>query len=214
MPFQPSTIARLQSSGGYSLRWLLWIEAKHRETGELQALGLWSGDYDLTWNGRVYAGALGLFSVDDITSGTGTLIRSQTVQIGPLTPEVRTAIDLYQPRFAPVEIHARVEFEEDGHVDYSREFKGFIDKLPRALPGVETQPVASLDLVSSARLGTRAPHLKKSDTSQKRRDPDDDFRQYGSIAGVVPVWWGEGRAAYTKANSAYDVAPISRGGWG
>lgn len=217
MPFSPYTIGRMQTEGGFALNWFLWIEAKNRTTGDPETIGLWDGSYDATHNfdgqTRTYHGALGLFQVGDLTFGTGTLIRTQSVKIGPLTQAVQEAISVYNPRFAPVELHAMISFENDGHFEIDRKFKGFIDKLPQPLPGMNEQPVANLELVSSARLGTRSPRGMKSDETQKERQ-GDRFRKYGDISGVVPVWWGEGRKVVEGTSAATRPAAIKPSTWG
>ncbi len=216
MAFSTQVTNRLKTMGGFKINWLIWIAAKNRNTGATEAIGLWDGDdtenFTIGGNVRTYNGALGLFGLSDLTFGTGTVIRSQTLQIGPITPAVRAAIHTYEPRFAPVEIHAMVSFS-DGYSELDRRFKGFIDKLPSALPGINDAPTATLTLVSAARLGTRVPHLRKSDEAQRKRN-DDRFRQYSDISGVVPVWWGENRTVVKGTEASTRVARTGPSAWG
>lgn len=217
MPFKAATITRLETAEGYEIDWLLWVTARNKATDATETLGLWSGEdtevITIDGQARTYVGALGLFTVNDLSFGSGTYIRNQSVQIGPLTDEVKAALALYDLRLAPAEIHCRVRFPDGIGDDIDRRFKGYIEKAPQPNPGFGTEPSANLELVSTARRGTRSPHVKKSDASQKVRS-GDKFRQYGSIAGVVTIFWGEDRKTLEADKAGAVAGRTGRSTWG
>lgn len=216
MSFSVDTISRLATADTYRIEWFIWITARNLSSGLMEDLGLWSGDdaevFTIEGESRTYQGALGRFTVGNLIFGTGTLIRTQEVSVGPLTAAVQNAINLYELRFAPAEIHAKLSFN-DGHSEICKMFKGFIDKQPMTIPGVSKEPTMNLGLVSTARLGTRSQRSKKSDESQKERN-NDRIRRYGDISGTVPIWWGEVRSVVDGVSQAGIPARVKPKTWG
>jgi hypothetical protein len=179
---------------GYAPRWLLYVQTRNRDTGAPFPIGLWNGDdsVSLTIGGspRSYFGAQGLFTVDPVIYGSGTLIRTQRVTLSGIAPEAEdmvrgfiirgVAADLRLALFNPVDMTL---------IESRRMFQGFVNKAPIVTPEIGgASPSIALELASSMRLLTRTVAVKKTDQSQRLRQ-DDRFRRYGSIAAEVVTEW-------------------------
>lgn len=198
--FSPTRLAYRQARTGVVCRSLLWITARDRSTGAAAAIGLWNGDdhqvFSIDSQGRTYYGAGNLIAIDDIVGDVGLTVKTLTVKLAALTPEVRQAVRNYDARFAKVEIH-RAEFDTDtGYLieEPERRFKGWIDGVSWPTAPVGGTADCTLTLVSAARALTRTLAAKFSDASQQLVNPSDRFFQYADI-GAGDVWWGEKRGA-------------------
>lgn len=194
----PTIQSYLSAREGVVARTLVWIEAKNRDTGLPETVGLWNGDdhETLTVEGeaRMYYGAGGLIQIEPLRFQVGLVVRQQKMVVSPLAPELEQALRGYDPRFAPVEIHqALYHTESRALVDTpARKFKGWIDKLQFKTPAKGGEAICDVTLVSSSRAVTRPLPLKKSDEAQKLRG-GDRLRRYVDVSGKVPVYWGENR---------------------
>lgn len=196
--YDAATAAQLTARGALVPRRLVWIKARNKTTGATEALGLWSGEDDVTLTlegeARQYIGAGALLQAQAITAGTGLAVRVHQLHLAAIAPEVEDLVKGYDTRFAPVEIHRALIGPIDREIQGTphRVFRGLVNSIdfPEAAPG--DAPTATLDVVSETRVLTRALATKKSDESQKARG-GDRFRRYGDISGAVPVYWGEMR---------------------
>lgn len=198
MLLDTTTKTFLAGRPGIRARWLFWISARSRLTGEIETTGLWTGDDDAQFTigseTRAYFGAGGLIDIAAITYRPGLNVQMQSVTLAIMTPEVEQAIRTYDPRLAPAEIHmALFHPETDSLVSITRAYKGFINGAPiREGGGFGNETaVCEIELASSARAGTRTLPLKKSDAAQRQRNAADKGRQYVDVSGSVQVWWGE-----------------------
>lgn len=177
-------------------RMLLWISAKDRGTGAAQTVGLWDGDdhttFTIAGGSRTYYGAGTVLQLPVITFATGFGVQAHTVELSPLAPEVINAIRLYEPRFAPVEIHRALFYAADMSLvaEPHRVFKGWVDAAPITTPEIEGQAKVTLTLMSAARALTRSVAQMKSDATQQLRSADR-FRRWNTLSGAVDVAWGE-----------------------
>lgn len=200
MLLDATTEAFLAARPDIRARWLLWIEAKNRGTGAIEAQGFWTGDDDQAFTidgvSRDYFGAGGFLALRELTYEAGTNIQMQSLSMGPVTEEVRQALRTYEPRLAPAEIHlALFDPVDNALIGTPRAFKGWIDDIAfreAALESGGSATVCDLTLASSSREGTRTLPLKKSDSAQRERSGDRG-RRYAAVAGSIPVWWGEQR---------------------
>lgn len=212
--YNAATLAQLQSRRGLVARVLVWIEARNRVSGAAEAMGIWSGEDDalITVEGqpRAYLGAGALLAPEPVSAGSGLQVRSWQLRLSAVSPEVEDLVKGYDTRFCRVTVH-RGLLDPNSRLlvaEPHRVFRGFLDKIdfPAAEPG--GMAAAVLDLVSETRVLTRGLAAKKSHESQLARAPGDAFRQYGDIAGAVPVYWGEERAPGAPAASAPFVNPF------
>ena len=185
----------LLSSGTFASRWLMWVEARNRSSGAVEALGLWTGDDNrllrIGGQNRLHYGAGGMIALEDPVQQAGSDVRMHKVALGPLTPQVEQLLRGYEPRLAPAELHLAI-FHPDtmALVDADRKIKGWIDSVTITAPELGGEAACEVVIASSARAGTQTLPLKKSDQSQRRRG-GDRFRRYGDISNAVPVWWGD-----------------------
>ncbi len=209
--YDSGTLAAFGARGALVAHRLVWISARTRATGQLENLGLWSGEDDLGVaigvEARTYTGAGALLQAEPLTAGPGLAVRSYQLMLAAVAPEVEDLAKGYETRFAPVEVR-RALFDPatralvgEPHVVFSGYING-ID-FPTAEPGGSAS--CTLELVSETRILTRHLASKKSDESQKARG-GDRFRRYGDISGSVPVFWGELRLA-APADPAPAAAP-------
>lgn len=213
--FSTALAAHLAARKGLAARALFWVVARNRDTGDPASLGLWAGDLDETFTisgaSRLYFGAGGLLQIGALTSETGLTVRSQTVTLSPLAPEVKQAILTYDARLAPCEVHvAYFDPETRALIEEPRRvFKGVVDRItfPRAPLGGEAQ--AQVSLFSAAFALTRPLALRKSDAALQAATPGDRFRRYTDISGAVESVWGESRAAAPSGAAP----PSSDGQW-
>jgi hypothetical protein len=203
----------LAAGEGVAPRHLLWIEAKNRTTGEIEATGFWNGkdtrEFVVNGETRTYFGAGALLGIDPIIGSVGLNVRMQRVRLAQVAPEVMQAIRGYDVRLAPVEIH-RVHIDPVKGVQIGapvRVFKGSVDEAPIPKPAVGQEASLEMTLASAARALTRTLTAKKSDAAQRRIDPTDRGREYATISGAVGVFWG----VLHKRGAPPPTAPVFKG---
>ena len=193
-----------EARGGLAERIMVWIAARNRLTGDIEALGLWSGEDAETitvtdmWTGgvanRVFHGAGALLGVSPIQHEAGLSVRPVRLSLSSLDPAVVDAVRVYDPRGARVQIWRRTLSPATGLPvgDPEPWFKGFCNKAPIPRPAPGGEAILEMEVVSSARLLTIPNGRRKSDEAQRRRDPDDRFRRYKAVAKSIDVPWGQG----------------------
>ena len=189
----------LTAHTGVASRHMVHVNARNRQTGAQEALGLWQGDDHLTIAidgvNRTYYGAGALIGVEPIRAGIGLEVRMLQATLSPLTPEVALLLRGYDTRLAPAEVHRGLLSLETGQLiaEPIRVFRGWVDEVKIRTGEVGGAGEATVTLASAARGLTRALTLTRSDTEMRRRNAGDRFRDYADIAGEVGVWWGEKR---------------------
>ncbi|KPQ06205.1 MAG: hypothetical protein HLUCCA12_12205 [Rhodobacteraceae bacterium HLUCCA12] len=192
----PAELAALEARAGVVARTLLWVEAKNRDTGETETMGLWNGEgtqvFEIEGETRVYRGPA-LPSISPIRGGVGLVVRQVRMEAANLSDEVQQVLRGYEARLARVEIHhAMFSLETNTLVAAPRRrFKGQVDKAPEIRAETGGTSRAEIILASAARVLTRTLALFKSDADQRARNPNDRFAEYGPSAGLKAVWWGE-----------------------
>ena len=196
--YDAPTLSYLQSRGGVAATVLIWVEAKNRATGLPETMGLSTAaddaQYTIGSEGRLYRGAGALIGVPPITMQVGLAVRMHRFSLAPLSPEVVELIQLYDARFAPVEIHRAFHdpLTRQLMAEPHRVFKGYIDGLEIVLPEVGGEARCEVTVASSARNLTRTLALKRSDGTQQLRG-GDRFLRYADVSGEVDVFWGTRR---------------------
>ncbi|MGR3599195.1 MAG: hypothetical protein ACU0FH_02145 [Heliomarina sp.] len=193
-------LSMLQARAGMYACLLVWIEAKDRSTGVREPVGFWTGadhqDFNIGGETRTYYGAGAMIGTEPMTANVGLSVRTHTLRLSHIAPEVRQALRGYDPRLAPAQMHIAY-FDPATHnllADPVRVFKGSVNATPITTPGVGGSGAAEVELLSSAHSLTRPLALKKSHHSLQARSPGDDFRQYATVAGTVTTVWGGVRA--------------------
>lgn len=209
----PSILAARRTRGGTIAHALLWIRARTRDPIPTEeAIGLWTGDdhqvFDIPFGSstqaRTYYGAGNALDLGDGAADIGIKVRTRTVTLSGLSPEVQQACKAYDARLAPVEIH-RVEFDPETGAQIrsddarypvpERLFKGWVDEI--RWEQSSGQVTCTLLLASVSRALTRSLTQKFSDASQRLVDANDSFFAHVDVSGTVDLYWGEKRVNKT-----------------
>ena len=101
---------------GLAERIMVWIAARNRLSGDIEALGLWTGEDSETitvtdlWTGapatRVFHGAGSLLGISAVQHEAGLSVRPVRLTLSALSAPVIEAVRLYDPRGARVQISA------------------------------------------------------------------------------------------------------------
>ena len=188
---------------GLAERIMVWIAARNRLSGDVEALGLWTGEDSETitvtdlWTGapatRVFHGAGSLIGISAVQHEAGLSVRPVRLTLSALSAPVIEAVRLYDPRGARVQIWRRTLSPDTGLPVGEPEpwFKGFCNKAPIPRPEPGGEAILEMEVVSTVRLLTIPNGRRKSDAAQRTRDPNDRFRRYKAIAKTIDVPWGE-----------------------
>lgn len=187
-------LALLSARQGHVTHWLVFLRARNRTTGALEAAGFWTGDdhqsFTIRGEARTYFGAGGLLSVPPIRQEVGLQVQHVTVSLAT-TPEVDAAIKLFDPSLQDAEIH-RATFDPATMTLIAEPeliFAGTVDGTPMDDGGIGGSNVVSLVIASKARALTKTLTVTKSDASLRARAPADGFRKYVSAANTWTVPW-------------------------
>lgn len=198
MKFVPPAVqaARAARSGTHA-ELLVWVKARIRATGVVQAMGLWTGAdhqvFTIGGQAREYYGAGAVLQVPPIQATVGIEVKRYTLSLSAVSPEVELLIRGYDPRLCPIEVH-RAEFDAGGNLlgAPERVLKGTVSGSPIITPAIGGSATASLEVESSARSLTRYGTVTKSDQVQRQRG-GDRFRRFSSITKAATTYWGEHR---------------------
>jgi len=215
--FDSATAAYLDGRTDIIAEYLLWIEARDRDTGDVEAGGLWTGGDDrvFTVDGeeRTYYGAGSVLAIPDLEGGVGLEVRQITVGLSHISPEVQNLVRAYDARLAPMTIHKaflRLDSREPVAPPI-RVWRGWVN----AVQIDETAQTVDLGGVSDARRLTRGIPRFKSAAALALRSGTDRFRDYADTPAAVQTWWGEtrGSAAQVSAPTGPSTAitPTSSG---
>lgn len=177
---------------------MIWIEARHRETGAVEGIGLWQGGdiEDITVTDMFTGMAVtrtfyhqAMLSIEWRRMETGIAVGSTRIRISRLSPAARNAFHLYDPRGAQAQLWVR-SYDPDTMLPIAVEprDKGYINLAPETRPVPGGEGVIEAEIVSSARLLTITSALRKSDEVQRRRG-GDKFRQYKATQASKDVPW-------------------------
>lgn len=200
---EASFLSSLQAARdeGIAPVYFLWVEAKNRSTGAVEAMGLWSGDEDITINVRTPTGGLtsraylggcnlsvsGLQYVADLTDNPITASMSQ---IAPAAQQMVRGTDV---RLAYCEVHGTTW--NGGALSSNPDllWVGIVDDVQIGTPEAGGEGAIALTIRSEIMSQLTAINpAKSSDSHQKRRDPDDRFSEYsGTIKSRKVQWYKE-----------------------
>lgn len=209
----PEILTLLQRRQGLLTHVMLWLTAKNRDTGALESIGLWTGadhqEFVIRGQARTYYGAGNILSMDPITSRAGLEVRMHKVTVSALSPEVVTALRVYDPRLAPVEIHELYcdPTTELAVADPVRVFKGTVIEAPISQGADGGDAVAEITMASAAWALTKGLTLKRSNGALKARAPSDEFRAYTDLGRAVSTVWGEERSTSEGGSGSRPISP-------
>lgn len=210
----PEITALLQQRGGLITHVLVWLTARNRDTGAAETLGLWTGadhaEIVVGGQARNYYGAGGMMGMDALTARAGLEVRQHTLTVSPLAPEVVTALRVYDPRLAPVEIHELYcdPISEKPVANAVRVFRGTVMQAPIHQPAEGAEATAEIVIASAAWALTRGLPLKRSHGALQARASADRFREYADLGRAVEAVWGEKRGSQKKEKPVQPVNPF------
>lgn len=176
---------------------LLWLSARNRETGDIETIGLWTGDdHQVIMIGgeeRLYYGAGAVIDPGILRAAAGLEVRYHRVTVPPILDEVRKALRGYDPRRAPVELHV-CPMDIDSGAPLGppvRVFKGTIEEAPEKRGPDGTPASREIVMASPARALTIGVPILKSQAALELRDPTDRGREHTDTVADRTIPWGE-----------------------
>ena len=179
-------------SGAFEFAHLIWIKAKNRSTGAIEAAGFHTGldDFTITINGesRTYSGIGHVIKLPDFTSVQGLGITEHDLELAILAPEVANAIRAYDSDLAPIDVNLAIFNAAGDLAGTSTIVKGFINGI-KISSGPDEQ-TCTISVASNIQQATRGLTLKNSHQSQQLIDPTDEGFKYAAVAGTTEIKWG------------------------
>lgn len=191
--------ALLSRRQGVIVHRLFLISARNRATNQIEQIGIWSGadhrDFVINGVSHTFYGAGNFMSTDDLKTDRGLTIRSLSINTAPFSAEVKTVLLQYDPKFCPVAVYLSF-FDPDTNNPVAnpwRIFKGWTDAAPIRTGAKGDQSSAVIKAVGHTRILTRVFPAKRSNETQKLRDPNDTFYSNVAITGTVITPWGSAK---------------------
>lgn len=184
---------------------MVWIAARNRDTGNVEGIGFWKGeDVEVITVPDLFTGAnrartfyhQGLQDISSIRHEASLNIHPVTIALSAIDTAVNTALRLYEPRGAEVQIWRRCyDPETRSPLGVEAKYAGWVDEIEYTRPEPGGEATVSLTTVSLSRMLTIPSPRKKSHEAQRRRTgascPHGDMiRQYKVDAGSWDVPWG------------------------
>ncbi|ARE40918.1 hypothetical protein RGUI_2777 [Rhodovulum sp. P5] len=194
--YGPATNAALADPGPRLAEILIWVEARNRESGGVEALGLWTGAQTETFSiggaDRTYVGAGTMVGVPQMTRAIGLDVRVLTLRLLRASPAVRAAVMTYDARHAPVEMRrALYDPATGGLVDEPHVvFRGFLDELDAKTAPLGDAAEMPAKLVPRVQTLTRT--LPARWAAETGRSNDDEILKYAVLSGETDFSWGTG----------------------
>lgn len=186
------------NTGKAHIEWLVWIEAKNRNTGAVEAAGVHTGldpiNITIGAQPRLYQGVGHLVEIPAFTFKQGLQIEQETLTLSILSPEITNQIRAYNSDLAPTEIHLAVFDSDMTLAGVSTVLKGFINNI--AINEGPNDATCSIGVTTNVAEATRGLTLTKSHASQKLIDPTDEGMKYASVAGTTNLQWGVDDGGY------------------
>lgn len=187
---------------GLVVRDFVSVQAKDRNTGDMDWLCVWNGKVPVTASiikpsdgstiTRDFQAMGSLLQIQAIPGSMGLEVRTIRVKLSKLPDAVLNIFRTYDARMAPIQIH-RGLFDPDTRqlVDPAQcRFDGFINNAPIRTPKAGGEGAIEAECVSFARMMTRKSGKLFSDETLKLRS-GDRFGKYLDEAGAWRVWWGQ-----------------------
>jgi len=194
-------------------REFIWIEARDRTTGAIEAQGFVSDINEMTVpvvDGftretvtRSFVGAGSLISIGDIETANDNNYRSVEITLSPLNDDVAQAIRGYDPRQCHIQIYSGTFDPDTMELLAPAEpiFVGRVDEAPITTGAEGSVSSITLKCRTDAQELDRAPAWKRSNENQALRDSTDTFFKYVTIMDSITIPWGEKWSAI-KSNKA------------
>lgn len=201
----PAFMAALTAAreNGIVPRRFLWVRAKDRTTGEVEAIGLWTGDDDVSvtlrdgqtgeFSNRLYYGMGTTLVIPDIPMVSDMTIQTVSCEMSQLSAVTQQLVRGYDVRLAKCDIHEGLLSTVTRELVSAPEiaFLGEVDGAPIDTPAAGGEGKIVIEVVSDAiRMLTRTNPRKRSYEGQKRRS-GDEFGFYSNAVSTWQIPWGE-----------------------
>jgi hypothetical protein len=175
--------------------YFLWVQARDRDTGAVQPVGIWSGDEDISvavqlpggsTEARTYYGGCNLDIPDGIPYVADLTDNPVRVSISQIADTDQILVRGYDVRLAYCEIH--VTTWTGGALTSAPQLQwvGIIDEAPISTPAAGSDGSIEFSIRSEIMSQLTATNpAKSSDSHQKRRLSTDGFCTY---SGTVKSW--------------------------
>jgi len=185
-----------------SLRNLVWITAKDRETGAKHSIGFWDDVGTVTHSvvdaltgvavARTFIGAGSLMHVEDIAASADLSIKAVRIELSGIDANVADTVRGYESRLAPIQIYRTILNPATGaaYASARARFVGIVDTLEIKDPKPGERGGVTLQAVSQLRELARANPDMTSHDSQKRRLSTDAFYQFANDVVKWRIMWG------------------------
>lgn len=178
------------------INWLIWVMSRNRNTGVVEASGIWTGALSRTFTvgaeNRVYHGSGAVINLRGLTMVAGAnAIQAQTIELNGLTPEVEAMMRGYDPRQAIVQIHRYHQSPKlRANGTLQRALIGRIDSIEFSRDALDIGEsagslICTVSIMTANRMGTRTLPLTKSNAMQRIAFPGDGGRKYSSSKAKV-----------------------------
>lgn len=202
MPNYSPAIQAALRAGVLVYRDFIWIVARDREDNSPVPVGLWSDVYNDyadvidAYTGavesRYFEGAGSLISVSDIISTVGVSVDTVTITVSQLHDRVAELIRQYDAQQARIDIYrAFYNAETNTQIEEAvSRFTGFIDFIDENTGAEGEESTTEITCTSHTQEALRSNPDTRSDSSQRIRDPDDNFFEGAETAHELEVFWG------------------------
>ena len=167
---------------------LIWIEAKNRSTGAIEAQGFWTGEGDRSFDpgsgSRLYKGDGRVVEVENFPYREGLEILTHRFSLAMADADIEALIRGTDCRMARVEIH-RALFDADGNLIGTPHPMRIGDIDEQSIMLAASGYVAQLVSVPLTRMGTVTLQEKRSHATQQDRSNDKFFRYKNAPDSVV-----------------------------
>ncbi|MEM9968496.1 MAG: hypothetical protein AAF755_10380 [Pseudomonadota bacterium] len=176
---------------------LVWVQARNRQSGQPESIGIWSGDDDQDFviggSSRTYFGPA-VTKISLVRSVVGLNVVYHTVEIPAFTQEARQLLIQYDAHQAGVEVHVAAFDIDSGALLAApiRMIKGTLQEAPQNIGerGSRDGDI-KLKIASNARKLHLGVPLYKSLEALAQVDPNDRGREYVEVVEDWVVPWGE-----------------------
>lgn len=187
----------------------LEITVRNRSTGAAVIERLWSdrwtisaGVQDPDTGGTTtatWAGAYGLVDMDPIPRVGNLVVQTIEIRMVAFGVDTDRILRTYDPAQAKIRIWRGFLNTDTRRLVAAAEprFFGFLDEITLPTPKEGTDGWATLRCVSHTQEASRSNPDKRSNESQKQRDPTDTFFESAATIGEQVFFWGQKKARIT-----------------
>lgn len=188
------------------------ISVKDRTTGAVVVERLWSETWDITAQVRdvdtggvaafAFQGAAGLVKVDEIPMVSTLEVAEIVVSMAAYGVDIDRIFRLYDPTLAPIRIWRGFLNTETRRLVGAAEplFIGNIDRIELPTGAEGSEATATMTCVSGSQEMTRYNPDLRTDVSQRRRHPTDNFFQDVNALREREFFWGRSKESAAPPN--------------